>query len=131
MHTWILFAPLALATPPAASPPSPPAKIVATKVEGVTLEKVKAATTPIDLATFDLAGKKFLLKCAGSTGQLACSVWDTAANTEVAASGDLKVCKDGNDVAIMTEKAALKGPKIVIPTGMFVGDPTKVAACGG
>lgn len=129
MHAIVLLATsLALADNPA---PAQAPRIVATKVDGVTLEKLKAASTPMDVARFDHNGKSYKLSCTGATGQLQCAAQDAQTNEIVAASTDLKLCKSGNDFAIMTEKAALKGPVIIFPNGLFVGDPSKTLVCGG
>ena len=142
MHAIVILlaSTLALAAEPAPAAPAAPApatggqqtppRIVATKVDGVTIEKLKAASTPIDVAKFDHNGKSYKLTCTGATG-LQCAAHDAKTNEIVAASTDLKLCKSGNDYAIMTEKEALKGPMIIFPNGMFVGDPNKTMVCGG
>jgi hypothetical protein len=106
-------------------------KLVATKVDGVTLDQVKAATAPIPLARAEPDGKHVELRCAGATGELVCELWNTDSNTLLAASSDLKLCRDGNDVAVMSEKEGVRGRMIIIPTGLFIGDPAKRAVCGG
>ena len=108
-----------------------PARLVATKAEGVTIEKVKAATAPIDVAQFEAGGKHYNVKCAGASGELACEIWGVEVNKLFVASADLKVCKDGNDFAIIGEKEGIAGKMVIIPSGMFVGDPSKRAVCGG
>ena len=137
MHAIVLLAStIALAAEPAPAAPAPatgtqPVRIMATKMDGVTIEKLKAASTPMDVAKFDHNGKSYKLSCTGATGQLQCAAHDAKTNEIVAASTDLKICKSGNDVAIMTEKEALKGPMIIFPNGLFVGDPSKTMVCGG
>ena len=105
-------------------------RVVATKVDGITLDQIKAATSPIPIARFDVDGAHRALKCAGSTGNLICEVWNTDKSELVAASSDLKICRDGNDFAVMGDKVG-PGKIIVIPTGLAVGDPTKTLVCGG
>jgi hypothetical protein len=105
-------------------------RVVATKVEGVTLEQIKAATTPINVAKFDVDGAHMGVRCAGSTGQLICETWNLDRNEIVAASSDLKLCRNGTDWALMGDKLGA-GRVIVLPGTVVVGDATKLPVCGG
>jgi hypothetical protein len=105
-------------------------RVVATKVEGVTMEQIKAATTPINVAKFEHNGGHLGVRCAGSTGQLVCDIWNLDTNTSLAGSSEVKLCKDGNDFALMGEKMGA-GKMIVLPGGVFLGDPSKAGSCGG
>ena len=105
-------------------------RVMATRFDGVTLDQLKAASTPINIAKFDVDGGHMGVRCAGSTGQLICEVFNMDRNELVAASSDLKVCKDGNDFALMGDKVG-PGKMIIIPNGLTLGDPTKQLVCAG
>ena len=133
----VVFALLALSTVAYATDPVAPTapagatnRIVATKVDGVTIEQIRDAKAPIPVAKFDADNGKRGLRCYGPGGELSCEVWNLDTNQMIAASTDLKICKSGNDFAIMGEKV---GPNrlIIIPQGQHIGDPSKRLVCGG
>ena len=105
-------------------------RVVAQKVDGVTLDQVKAATSPIAVAKYDVDGAHMGVRCAGSTGQLICEVWNIDRSEIVAASSELKIRRVGNDFALMGERAG-PGREIILPNGLYVGDPTTSAVCAG
>jgi hypothetical protein len=105
--------------------------VIAHKVDGVTREQIHDAKHPIPVARFQHHDHHMGVRCAGATGELICEVWNLDADKLVAASSDLKVCRDGNDIALLTEKEGMHGSWIIIPTGFFIGDPHKHPVCGG
>ena len=102
--------------------------VTATPVDGVTLEQIKAASEPINVAKFEHDGTRFGVQCAGSDATLRCNVWNLESNEIVMSSDTLQMCKIGDNAAIMGEENALNGRVVVIPN---VAAATNFTTCGG
>ena len=102
--------------------------VIAQKVEGVTVEAVKKASSPIEIATFKHNKKKYGVKCAGADKKLRCEIWSKKSNSVVIKSSNLKVCKFGDNAAIKSEAKGWSGNVILLPNVIKHKDQP---VCGG
>ena len=66
--------------------------VVAKPVKGVTVEQVRDAQKPINVATFQHKDKTYGVKCAGAEDKMRCQIWSKADNAMVIANDKLKIC---------------------------------------